>query len=114
MPSIPPPVFPDIPASDPSVTPPTPGEKYDQWYLTGCSINRRDGAVIDLESFWVKGNATGISTITTNNVVRNITSMESMAAQLGGEWLDANPDVVSIMPQFLAVLAKVAGRQGVL
>jgi hypothetical protein len=33
---------------------------------------------------------------------------------LGQDFLDANPDVIAIMPQFLAVLAKIALKQGVL
>jgi len=112
--TIPEPVFPEIPATDPTVVPPVEGATYDQWFLTGTNIARRDGDVYDLESFWVKGNATALSNIATNNVIRNITSIPSLAEQLGQDFLDANPDIVSIMPQFLAVLAKIAFKQGVL
>ena len=112
--TIPEPVFPEIPATDPTVVPPVEGATYDQWFLTGTNIARRDGDVYDLESFWVKGNATALSNISTNNVVRNITNMESLTQQLGQDFLDANPDVIAIMPQFLAVLAKIAHKQGVL
>ena len=112
--TIPEPVFPLIPATDPTVVPPVEGATYDQWFLTGTSIARRDGDVYDLESFWVKGNATALANITTNNVVRNITNIQSLTQQLGQDFLDANPDVIAIMPQFLAVLAKIAKQQGVL
>jgi hypothetical protein len=112
--TIPEPVFPEIPATDPTVVPPVEGATYDQWFLTGTNIARRDGDVYDLESFWVKGNAEKLSNIATNNVVRDITSITSLAEQLGQDFLDANPDIVSIMPQFLAVLAKIALKQGVL
>ena len=73
-----------------------------------------DGSNFSSESFWVKGNATELSNIKTNNILRNITSVDSLVEQLGQDWLDANPDVIQIMPQFLAVLAKIASRQGVL
>jgi hypothetical protein len=112
--TIPEPVFPEIPATDPTVVPPVEGATYDQWFLTGTNIARRDGDVYDLESFWVKGNATALSNIATNNVLRAFTDMASLTAQLGAEFLEANPDVVEIMPRFLEVLAKVATRQGVL
>ena len=114
MPEIPAPVFPDVPATDPTVVPPTTGETFNKWYLTGCNISSREGAAFDIESFWVKGNATAYSSTTTNNIVRNFTDMTSLSAQLGSDWLEANPDVVEIMPKFLAVLAKIATRQGVL
>jgi len=112
--TIPEPVFPEIPATDPTIVPPVKGATYNQWFLTGTNIACRDGDVYDLESFWVKGNASSLSNITTNNVVRNITSIPSLAEQLGQDFLDANPDIVAIMPQFLAVLAKIALKQGVL
>lgn len=112
--TIPEPVFPEIPATDPTVVPPVEGATYDQWFLTGTNIARRDGDVYDLESFWVKGNATALSNIATNNVVRNITNLASLSDQLGADWLNENPDVIAIMPQFLAVLAKIAKQQGVL
>ena len=111
---IPAPIFPDVPATDPTITPPVAGETYNKWYLTGCSISSREGAAFDIESFWVKGNTTGYSDTRTNNIVRNFTDMPSLVSQLGEDWLTANPDVVAIMPQFLAVLAKIATRQGVL
>ena len=114
MPEIPTPIFPEIPATDPTVVPPVAGETFNKWYLTGCNISSREGAAFDIESFWLKGNATEYSKTTTNNIVRNFTDMNSLASQLGGEWLDANPDVVAIMPQFLTVLAKIGTRQGVL
>jgi hypothetical protein len=113
-PSIPPPVFPEVPATDPTVVPPVPGATYDQWFLLGCNILSDDGSNFSSESFWVKGNATELSTIRTNNILRNITSVDALVEQLGQEWLDANPDVIEIMPQFLTVLAKIANRQGVL
>jgi len=113
-PSIPEPVFPEVPATDPTVVPPVPGATYDQWFLLGCNILSDDGSNFSSESFWIKGNATELSTIKTNNILRNITSVEALATQLGQEWLDANPDVIEIMPQFLTVLAKIAKRQGVL
>jgi hypothetical protein len=91
-----------------------PGATYGQWFLLGCNILSDDGSNFSSESFWVKGNATELSTIRTNNILRNITSIDSLVEQLGQEWLDANPDVIEIMPQFLTVLAKIANRQGVL
>jgi hypothetical protein len=112
--TIPEPVFPEIPATEPTVVPPVEGATYDQWFLTGTNISNSNGDEYNLESFWVKGNATELSSITTNNVVRNVTSIESLAEQLGQDFLDANPDIVTIMPQFLAVLAKIALKQGVL
>ena len=108
------PTFPQIPATDPTVVPPVAGATYDQWFLSGTTISSQAAATFDLESFWVKGNATELSSITTNNVVRNITSIPSLVEQLGQDFLDANPDIISIMPQFLAVLAKIATKQGVL
>jgi hypothetical protein len=113
-PTIPEPVFPEIPATDPTVVPPVPGATFDQWFLLGCNILSDDGSNFSSESFWVKGNATELSTIRTNNILRNITSVDALVEQLGQEWLDANPDVIEIMPQFLTVLAKIANRQGVL
>ena len=109
-----PPVFPEIPATDPTVIPPTPGSIYDQWFLTGCNITSQEGTIFNQESFWIKGNTTELSSITTNNILRNITSIESLTEQLGQEFLDQNPDVITIMPQFLEVLAKIAKQQGVL
>ena len=115
MPDLPPePTFPQIPATDPTVVPPVAGATYDQWFLSGTTISSQAASTFDLESFWVKGNATELSSITTNNVVRDITSIPSLAEQLGQDFLDANPDIVAIMPQFLAVLAKIATKQGVL
>jgi hypothetical protein len=112
--TIPEPVFPEIPATDPTVVPPVEGATYDQWFLSGTTISSQAASTFDLESFWVKGNATELSSITTNNVIRNVTSIPSLAEQLGQDFLDANPDIVAIMPQFLAVLAKIATKQGVL
>ena len=114
MPEIPSPIFPEIPATDPTVVPPTTGETFNKWYLTGCTISSREGSSYDIESFWLKGNTTGYSDTRTNNIVRNFTDMPSLVSQLGEDWLTANPDVVAIMPQFLAVLAKIATRQEVL
>ena len=114
MPEIPAPIFPDVPATDPTVVSPVAGETYNKWYLTDCNISSREGSSFDIESFWVKGNATGYSDTRTNNIVRNFTDPTSLVSQLGEEWLTANPDVVAIMPQFLAVLAKIGTRQGVL
>lgn len=115
MPDLPPePTFPEIPATEPTVVPPVAGATYDQWYLTGTVITSTEAREFNLESFWVKGNTQELSSITTNNVVRNITSIPSLVEQLGQDFLDANPDVVAIMPQFLAVLAKIATKQGVL
>ena len=111
---IPEPTFPEIPATDVTVVPPVAGATYDQWFLSGTTISSRAASTFDLESFWVKGNATELCNITTNNVVRNITSIPSLAEQLGQDFLDANPDVIAIMPQFLSVLAKIAKKQGVL
>ena len=108
------PTFPSIPASDPVVVPPIPGDTYDEWFLTGCTISSSEAKNFNLESFWVMGNSENLSSHTTNNVVRNITSIPSLAEQLGQDFLDANPDVIAIMPQFLAVLAKIAKQQKVL
>jgi hypothetical protein len=112
--TIPEPVFPEIPATDPTVVPPVEGATYDQWFLTGNRITWNSGQIYDLESFWAKGNSTALSGETTNNVVRNFVNLESLAQQLGQDFLDANPDVVEIMPHFLTVLAKIAKQQGVL
>ena len=112
--SVPDPVFPEIPASNPTVVPPVEGATYDQWFLSAANISSQEASTFNLECFWVKGNATALSPITTNNVVLNITNVDSLAAQLGQDFLDANPDIVAIMPQFLTVLAKIATKQGVL
>ena len=112
--AVPEPVFPQIPATDPTVVPPVAGATYDQWFLIATNINSVAGTVFNLEAFWAKGNDTDLSDIRTNNCLRDITNLTALAEQLGQDWLDENPDVVAIMPQFLTVLAKIATRQGVL
>lgn len=112
--SIPEPVFPEIPASNPTVNPPIPEEVFNQWFCGPVVIRSNPDSSYDLEVVWLKGNATKLNGEQTNNILRNITSMPALVEQLGQEWLDENPDVVAIMPQFLGVLAKIAQRQGVL
>lgn len=111
---VPEPVFPEIPASAPTITPPVPGEVFDQWFCGPVLIRSNQDATYDLEVVWLKGNATKLSGEQTNNILKNITSVPALAEQLGQDFLDANPEIISIMPQFLAVLAKIATRQGVL
>ena len=112
--SIPDPVFPEIPASNPTVNPPIPEEVFNQWFCGPVVIRSNPDSSYDLEVVWLKGNAQKLNGEQTNNILRNITSMPALVEQLGQEWLDENPDVVAIMPQFLGVLARIASRQGVL
>lgn len=60
IPPQPVPEFPPIPATNPSTTPATPAEVYDQWFLAGVTINHRDGDTYDLETHWDQGNATNM------------------------------------------------------
>ena len=105
IPPQPVPQFPPIPASTPSTTAPVASEVFDQWFLKGLTINHRDGDVYDLETFWDKGNATKLSGQSTNYIIRNILSQES---------LYANPEIAQIAPQFLGALAAAGMRLGVL
>jgi len=105
IPPQPVPEFPPIPATNPTTTPATPVEVYDQWFLAGLTINHRDGDVYDLETFWDQGNATKLSGVRTNYIIRNLLSQES---------LYANPEIAAIAPQFMAALAAVGKRLGVL
>jgi hypothetical protein len=111
---VPAPVFPEIPATKPTVVPPASGATFDQWFFTGTRISWMGGQAYDLESFWAKGNAVALNGETTNNIVRDFVNLESLKQQLGQDFLDANPDVLEIMPHFLQVMAKIAKRQGVL
>ena len=108
------PIFEKIPASTPVVIPPKQEEVYSQWYLTALQVRHTGPNAYDLEAFWTLGNETGLSDKTINNIVRNVISPESLEAQLGKAFLDANPDVVNLMPALLATLAKVAHQQGIL
>lgn len=108
--TIPDPVFPPIPATDPVVIPPTPEVQYNQWFPGPIVIRSNPDATYDLEAIWYLGNEKELSGKQTNYVLKNITNTTSLADQLSQEWLDANPDVVSIMPQFLGVLVKI-GKQ---
>lgn len=105
MADVPVPEFPPIPATNPSTTPATPAEVYDQWFLAGVTINHREGDVYDLETFWDQGNATKLSGVRTNFIVRNLLSQES---------LYANPEIAAIAPQFMVALAAAGKRLGVL
>jgi hypothetical protein len=108
------PPIPQITATEVTVVPPAPAVTYDQWFLTSVYVNHKGGPVYDLECFWTKGNNQELSEITTNNVVRNIANPSSLVEQLGFDFLKTNPDVATIIPQFLEVMSKVAKKQGVL
>jgi hypothetical protein len=107
---VPDPVFPPIPASDPVVIPAIPQQDYDQWFPGPIVIRSNADATYDLETIWLLGNAEKLSGQQTNYVLKNITSVSSLAEQLSQEWLDANPEVVTIMPQFLQILVLI-GKQ---
>lgn len=109
--TIPDPVFPPIPASDPVVIPAVPETRFDTWFPGPIVIRfNSNNSTYDLEAIWLLGNEKELSGKQTNYVLRDITNTSSLASQLSQEWLDANPDVVSIMPQFLGVLVKI-GKQ---
>ena len=105
IPPQPVPEFPPIPATNPSTAPATPAEVYDQWFLSGVTINHRDGDVYDLETFWDQGNATKLSGVRTNYIIRDLLSQQS---------LYDFPEIAAIAPQFLGALAAVGKRLGVL
>ena len=105
IPPQPVPEFPPIPATDPSTTPAVPEEVFNQWFLTGCNIAKRSGSVYDLETFWIKGNDLRLSATTTNYIIRDLLSQDS---------LYANPEIAQIAPQFIAALAAAGKRLGVL
>ena len=108
------PVFGKIPASQPVVIPPAPGTSFDQWFATNIRIDHVGVNQYNMEVFWALGNDTALSDTKTNNILRDIIHPESLEAQLGKDFLDANPEVINMMPQFLALLAKIAHAQGVL
>ena len=105
MAEVPVPEFPPIPATNPTVTPAVPAATYDQWFLAALSLNRRDGTVYDLETHWDQGNATKLSGVRTNYIIRDLLSQQS---------LFDNPEIASIAPQLMAGLAAVGKRLGVL
>lgn len=105
IPPQPVPSFPPIVATTPTSSAPVAAETYDQWFLAGMTINYRDGEVYDLETHWDQGNATKLSGVRTNYIIRDLLSQESLAA---------NPEIAQIAPQFLAALAAAGKRLGVL
>ena len=108
------PTFPKIPASQPDVVPPKQQVTYDEWFCTALQVRRVGVNTYDLEAFWTLGNKDSLSEKSTNNIVRNVIDPASLEAQLGKDFLDANPEVLALMPQLLGVLAKIAHQQGVL
>ena len=105
IPPQPVPVFPAIPATTPSTAPATLEEVFNQWFLAGLTIQHRDGDVYDLETFWDQGNATKLSGVRTNYIVRDLLSQQS---------LYDFPEIAVIAPQFMAALAAAGKRLGVL
>ena len=105
IPPQPVPEFPPILATKPSTSAPLAAEVFDQWFLAGVTINHRDGDVYDLETFWDQGNATKLSGVRTNYIIRNLLSQQS---------LYDNPEIAAIAPQFIGALAAVGKRLGVL
>ena len=105
IPPQPVPVFPAIPATNPSTSAPVPAEVFDQWFLAGLTIQHRDGTVYDLETFWDQGNETKLSGVRTNYIIRDLLSQKS---------LFDFPEIAAIAPQFMAALAAIGKRLGVL
>ena len=105
MAEVPVPEFPPIPATNPTVTPAVPAATYDQWYMTNTSIDKQPDGKYDLNVYWIEGNATAEGTKTTNYIVRDLLSQESL--------ID-NPEIASIAPQLMAGLAAIGKRKGVL
>ena len=105
MPDVPAPEFPPIPATNPTVTPAVPAATYDQWFMTSVSIADQGGGKYDLNAYWVEGNATALGKVTTNYIIRDLLSQES---------LYANPEIAAIAPQFMVALAAAGKRLGVL
>ena len=99
------PAFPPISATTPSTSAPVAAEVYDQWFLAGLTMQHRDGDVYDLETFWDQGNAIKLSGKRTNYIIRDLLSQES---------LYANPEIATIALPFMAALAAVGKRLGVL
>ena len=105
MAEVPVPEFPPIPATNPTVTPAVPSQTFDQWFMTSVSIAQQTGDKYDLNAYWIEGNATALGTVTTNYIIRDLLSQESLIA---------NPEIAQIAPQFMAALAAVGKRLGVL
>ena len=105
MADVPVPEFPTIPATNPTVTPAVPAVTYDQWFMTSVSIADQGGGKYDLNTYWIEGNATALGKVTTNYIVRDLLSQESL--------ID-NPEIASIAPQLMAGLAAIGKRKGVL
>ena len=105
MADVPVPEFPTIPATNPTVTPAVPAATYDQWYMTNTSIDKQPEGKYDLNVYWIEGNATAVGAKTTNYIVRDLLSQESL--------ID-NPEIAEIAPQLMAGLAAIGKRKGVL
>ena len=105
IPPQPVPVFPAIPATTPSTSAPVPAEVFDQWFLAVLTLNHRDGTVYDLETHWDEGNEIKLSGKRTNYLIRDLLSQRS---------LFDFPEIAAIAPQFMAALAAIGKRLGVL
>ena len=105
MADVPVPDFPPIPATDPTITPAVPSQTFDQWFLTSVNIAQQSEGKYDLNTYWIEGNTTALGTVTANYIVRDL---------LGQEALIANPEISEIAPEFVAALAAIGKRLGVL
>ena len=105
IPPQPEPEFPPVLATNPTTTPATLEEVFNQWFLAVLALNRRDGTVYDLEVHWDQGNETKLSGVRTNFIIRDLLSQQS---------LYENPEIAEIAPQLMAALAAIGKRKGVL
>jgi|APGre2960657444_1045066.scaffolds.fasta_scaffold392220_1 hypothetical protein len=97
-------------STNPVTTVPVPEKVYDTWFLSDFRLSATGDRKFVAEIFWTLGriNADGTSELsgkTTNHFIPDLLSEESLLA---------NPEITTLVPDFLSTLAAVSKRANVI